>query len=196
MMNARIRLCAALLLSLLYFGTAAAAARRVTDPTLPRALPVEGSVQVEWSDPAQFREIRWSRSRFDASRGDWVRTLAKWIRKRAEPRLGAGETLEVRVTDIKRAGEYEPGRQYGLSAPSDHVRVLREVYPPRIHLEFRLLDAQGQVLLSGERKLRDSLYLHRGIARAWDSDPLRYEKGLIDDWVRREFGRLAAQKDA
>jgi len=27
-----------------------------------------------------------------------------------------------------------------------------------------------------------------------DSDPLRYEKRMVDDWVRREFGRPIATR--
>lgn len=176
--------------SLLFGATAfdaQAKSRRVTDPDQPRELYDEGPVQVVWNDPAQFREIKFSRSRFEATQGDWVRNLAKWIRKRAEPRVPEGTRLEVRILDIDRAGDYEPGNFGGANA--DHLRILRDVYPPRIDLEFRLTDAQGTVISSGERKLTDLLYLHNIVTGTYDSDPLRYEKMLINDWVRKEFGK-------
>lgn len=182
-------LVVAALLSLLAFDSEAA--RRVTDPDAPRALAEEGRVQVEWNDPNQFRELKFSHNRFEASRGDWVRQLAKWIRKRAEPRLPEGTSLQVRLLDIERAGEYEPGRYFGGSG-GEWVRVLRDVYPPRIELEFRLLDAQGQVLQQGQRKLTDLLYLHNIVTTTYSSDPLRYEKSLLSEWVKKEFGRADA----
>lgn len=185
----------AVVAALLCAGTsldAQAKARRVTDPSQPRELALDGNVQVVWNDPAEFREIKFSRNRFEAVRGDWVRSLAKWIRKRAEPRLPEGTRLEVRLLDIDRAGDYEPGRDFG-SASSDHIRIMRDVYPPRIELEFRLLDAEGTVVSMGQRKLTDLLYLHSIATASLDSDPLRYEKQLINEWIRKEFGK---RKDA
>ena len=46
--------------------------------------------------------------------------------------------------------------------------------------------ADGAVLAQGERRLADPGFL-QGAARLDDSDPLRFEKRLIDDWLRREF---------
>ncbi len=58
--------------------------------------------------------------------------------------------------------------------------------PPRIDLEFRLVDGQGAVVKQGRRVLRDPLYLTR--AATSDSDRLRYDKQLLGDWLRQEFG--------
>ncbi|MGE8216504.1 hypothetical protein D3C87_805400 [compost metagenome] len=167
---------------LLVIGTAAAAPRTVTDPKAPRALSAEGPVQVQWTDPAQFTEIRSSTNRFEAERGDWVQQLAKYVRTAAGKQLQPGQQLEVTITDIKRAGDYEPWH----GPRSNDIRVLRDVYPPRITLTYTLKDAQGQVLGEGERKLTDNGYLHN-IGMQSDTDPLRYEKRLLDDWVRRDL---------
>lgn len=168
---------------LLLIGTAGAAGpRTVTDPQAPRALREEGPVQVQWTDPAQFTEIRQSTNRFEAVRGDWVKQLASYLRTAATKRLAPGQTLQVTLTDIKRAGDYEPGR----GARTQDIRVLRDIYPPRITLTYTLRDAQGQVLAEGERKLTDNGYLHN-IGRQNDSDPLRYEKRLLDDWLQRDL---------
>ena len=81
------------------------------------------------------------------------------------------------------AGEFEPWRR------GARVRVVRDIYPPRIDLNFVLLDAQGAVRMRGERKLRDSAFQFG--ASPLQSDPLRYEKNLIDAWLEREFGGAA-----
>ena len=167
------------------FAAGAASAgptRNVTDPAAPRALPAEGPVQVQWTDPANFTELRHSRNRWEAQRGNWVNTLANHLRTRAARQLPDGQQLAVTITDIKRAGDYEPW--HGLQMQD--VRFMRDIYPPRVSLQFTLTDAQGQVIDQGERKLVDSSYLYGG-TRLSDTDPLRYEKRLLDDWLRREL---------
>lgn len=174
-----------LLAALLAVGLPAQASS-VTDPDAPRSLPAEGPVSVQWTDPAQFTEIRQSRNRWEAQRGNWVRELAEHLRKQAAARLPAGERLEVTITDIKRAGDFEPWQ--GMR--TDHVRYMRDLYPPRIALDFTLTGADGSVLAQGSRELTDMAYLH-GRPRARDNDPLRYDKQLLDDWLRRELGTPA-----
>ena len=167
---------------LLAVGGADAKPRTVSDPQAPHALNVEGPVQVQWTDPSQFTELRYSRNRWDAQRGNWVEDLAEHLRKQASKQLQPGQKLDVTITDIKRAGDYEPW--HGLQMQD--VRFMRDIYPPRVSLQFTLTDAQGQVIDQGERKLVDSSYLYGG-TRLSDTDPLRYEKRLLDDWLRREL---------
>lgn len=173
----------ALLLVGLFAGMAAGAkVSDVTDPDLPRSLPAQGPVSVQWTDPVQFSEIRDSLNRTESRRGDWVRQVAEYLRTAAAKRLQPGQHLDVTITDIKRAGAYEPWQ--GINAQS--IRFMRDIYPPRLTLDFILTGADGQILAQGTRKLSDMGYLSKGIV-ASDSDPLRYEKRLIDDWLRKEL---------
>lgn len=167
---------------LLVAGTAAARPANVTDPQAPRALAEEGPVQVQWNDPSGFTELRQSRNRWEAERGNWVVNLAEYLRKQASSKLPEGQQMAVTITDIKRAGDYEPWH----GSRMDEVRFMRDIYPPRISLQFTLTDAQGRVIDQGERKLVDNAYLY-GNTRLSDTDPLRYEKRLLDDWLRREL---------
>lgn len=169
------------LLAGLLAGTASAAPRTVTDPQAPRALNDDGPVQVQWTDPAQFTEIRQSRNRWEAERGNWVQELAEYLQKQALKQLPAGQRLAVTITDIKRAGDYEPW--HGPNA--NDVRIIRNIYPPRITLQFTLTGADGQVIDQGERRLTDSAFMYNNVRLG--NDQLRYEKQLIDDWLRKEF---------
>jgi hypothetical protein len=178
----RIRLFAAALLVAGFAAGVQARVLHVTGPDAPRALPAQGPVSVRWEDPAQFTDLRYSHNRAEASRGDWVLQLAQYLRERAERRLPAGERLDVDITDIQRAGEYEPWRGPNFQ----DVRMLRDIYPPRITLHFQRLGADGQVLAEGERKLDNPGYLHDSSRRP-DTDPLRFEKNLLDRWVASEF---------
>jgi len=156
--------------------------RTVTDPARPRALPEDGAVAVSWGDPAQFTELRFSGNRWEAERGNWVVELAQYLRAALEKQLPAGERMEVEITDIDRAGRYEP-----MAGPRlDSVRILRNIDAPSMRLSFRRYAADGTLLAEGERRLRDMTYLNN-VNVLSSSDPLRYEKRMIDDWSRREL---------
>lgn len=171
-----------LLLAVSLVGTAAAKKLAdVTDPDVPRSLPDDGRVSVHWEDPAQFSEIRGSGNRSEAKRGDWVMKLATHLRTRAEKVLPPGERLDVVITDIRRAGNYEPWRGINF----DTTRFMREIYWPRIALTFKRIGADGQAIEQGERTLSDASYLSS--ASGSDSDPLRYEKRMIDRWLQKEL---------
>lgn len=171
-----------LLLALATMSTTEAASRKVTDPDAPRSLPAEGPVAVQWTDPAEFTDLKYSGNRWAAARGNWVFELAEHLREEAEKELPTGERLDVEITDIRRAGMYEPW--HGLQMQD--VRITRDQYPPRMSLKFRHLGPDGSVIEEGERKLVDSAFLIRG-SLFGDSDSLRYEKAMIDRWLRHEF---------
>jgi len=186
-----IALFTAVLAGLLLTGSALAAGpRTVTDPERPRALPDEGAVAVAWTDPAEFTELRFSGNRWEARRGNWVVELAEHLRKALQKHLPEGERMEVQITDIDRAGRYEPG----LGPSMDSIRIMRNIDSPSMRLSFRRYDANGQLIEEGERKLRDMMYLNN-INVLSNTDPLRYEKRMIDDWARREFklGQVASR---
>jgi len=90
--------------------------------------------------------------------------------------------MEIEITDIDRAGRYEPG----LGSRMDSIRIMRNIDSPSMRLSLRRYDASGQLVDEGERKLRDMMYLNN-VNVLSNTDPLRYEKRMIDDWARREF---------
>ena len=153
----------------------------------PRALPAAGPVSVSWEDPAQFSEVRHSGNRHAASQGNWLNNLATYMRKEAEETLPAGHRLELTIVDIQRAGRYAPW----LAPNLQDARIIRDMYPPRMTLRFRELDAAGTVVAEGERKLSDTAFLMNS-TRMSDTDPLRYEKRMVNDWLRSNW-RVAAR---
>ena len=154
----------------------------------PRALPDNGPVSVAWADPATFTELKASGNRFESAQGDWLIQLAKYMRKQADKQLAPGNKLELTIVDIQRAGRYEPW--HGLDR--QNIRMIRDIYPPRMTVKYRETDANGAVVAEGERKLTDPAFMvNSGMIN--DSDPLRYEKRMIDSWLRRDFNRTAAR---
>jgi len=180
-MNAR-TLALPLALALAVAGCASTGRNDMLSTNAPRALPEAGPVSVRWNDPATFAELRHSHNRYEAARGDWLTQLAQYLRKRAETRLAAGERLDLTIVDLDRAGEYEPWHGFNVN----DTRIVRDIYPPRMTVQFTHLGADGRVLAQGERKLTDPGFL-TGATPIDSSDPLRFEKRMIDSWLRREL---------
>lgn len=145
-----------------------------------------GKALVRYEHPETFTEAREVRA-FAPARNDtdYLRTLRRYIERRATATLQPGQTLELAITDIDRAGSYFPA--LGSRYP---VRIVESGYPPRIDLTFRLLDSQGQVIREGQRKLTDLSFLYDGTPGISNTDPLRYEKRLIDRWLAKGSGAL------
>jgi hypothetical protein len=98
--------------------------------------------------------------------------------------LPPGQDLRVEVLDVDLAGRAIPSARMGRD-----IRVLRgQADWPRMQLRFSL-EQNGQVLKSGEAQLSDMNYLDHH-TRYFDSEPLRYEKQMIDDWFEKTIGPL------
>jgi len=112
----------------------------------------------------------------------YLELLQQHLQESAGRRLAPGQKLEVTITDVDLAGDFVPGR----SASDNDIRIVREIYIPRITLSFRLLDAEGQVVKEGQRKLSDMNFMNN-IGIIGRNEPLFYDKALLTDWLTKEF---------
>lgn len=134
-------------------------------------------VEVTPGDFSQMREIKHLHGAQKRDTTQAIQTLADWLQSQAERSLPAGQSLQVTLRDVDLAGEYEPGR-----TDMYDIRVVKDLYPPRIELDYRLSDASGTVLREGEATLRDIGFL-RSVG-PMGNDSLRYEKRMLRDWLR------------
>ena len=173
---------AALLAIAMAGGLAPAAAIAEPPPAVAVGEPHPAArVSVNYVNPEEFSEVKefGQQDRFNGA--NYLKPLKAYLIERATKMLPAGNRLEVSITDIKLAGGYEPWHGAQLM----HVRFMKDVYPPRMDLSFKLIGSNGEVLREGSRKLRNLGYLQSGMMRPTDTDPLRYDKALIDSWLRR-----------
>jgi len=95
------------------------------------------------------------------------------------------QVLHIKVTDIDLAGYVTPvPRDGGLYM----MRIVRHGHDPSIRFEYRLVDANEQVLQEGEENLRgrtarDSIRKTPSAA----SESLRHERDMLERWFRDTF---------
>lgn len=138
-----------------------------------------GTVTVQFPAPEQYTDVH--------ADGDVqvqvLQPLAQSL-ERLGSQLPADQRLSIEVTDIDLAGDWRP-----VGPQGQWMRVMTPVTWPRIVLRYRLGDASGHDLRSGEATLKDMDY-QSSVDLLGHSEPLRYEKRLLRDWFEREFPPL------
>ncbi|MGJ7916076.1 DUF3016 domain-containing protein [Massilia sp. LXY-6] len=137
------------------------------------------AVTVNYVQPDKFSDLPFT----PWEREDTLKQLTEhfmWLGSSLPP----GQDLRIEVLDIDLAGRAVPNARTGRD-----LRILRgQADWPRMELRYSL-EQNGQVIKSGEAQLSDMTYLdHR--TRYFDSEPLRYEKQMIDDWFQKTIGPL------
>ena len=157
---------------------AGTAAEQTPVPSEPGA-----SVSVTYAQSSRFTDV--GNRHFDATkdRSGYLELLTKHLIRRGKQFVPAGQQLAVTITNLDMAGSYDPSR----SKPGG-LRIVTDVYPPRIDLIFTLTGADGSVVAEGRRELRDIDFMTTTFA--YRGDTMRHEKALLDNWLISEFGGL------
>jgi hypothetical protein len=155
--------------------------------TTPKPASVP-SAEVVYVDPDKFTDVRDSYTSTDSGRDELLDQMREHILTESKRRLPAGYKLFMSVTDVDLAGDFEPW--HGVRW--DDIRIVKDIYPPRMVFSFRVTDPSGRVVKEGNRDLRDLAFMMK-ITMAFHDDPLRHEKQMIDDWFNDEFRDLKKQ---
>ena len=141
----------------------------------------ESKVQVTLENPENYSDVRDGFLAWDKGKAGNIDLIRQYVEKEAAKYVPDGQKLEVTITNIDLAGDFEPWGQAG----SEDIRIVKDIYPPRIDLSYKLTDSTGSVVKEGTRELRDLNFMMKiNIHR---DDALRYEKALIKDWVRKDL---------
>ena len=150
-------------------------------PAAKTATPPDSRISVTFVQPERFTDAKDSLLGSPKGTADLLAEIDRYLHTAGVRYVPAGLTLNLTITNIDLAGEFEPWR----GPQFDRVRIMREIYPPRFTLEFRLTDSSGAVVKEGQRVLLDQLYLSSAALNS--GDPRYYDKLLLGDWLRREF---------
>jgi len=151
----------------------------------------DARVDVVYVNPEKFTDVKDSQSGLDRDRDSYLELIREYLVERGALYVPEGQKLVITISDIDMAGDFEPWR----GPKFDDVRIVKDIYPPRVNLSFKLTDASGTVIKEGEKQLRD-LSFQMSATPAFSQDSLRYEKGMLDNWLRSEFPRVKNAKAA
>jgi len=96
--------------------------------------------------------------------------------------------MSITFNDIDMAGDFEPWRGPALQ----DVRIVKDIYPPRIALDFSLKNAAGAEIAGGARRLTDMNFMNVIPVTVFMNDHLRHEKMLLFNWLSGEVARLSS----
>lgn len=140
------------------------------------------NLTLNFHEPEKFTDIRpanESRARFRE------RTLAGFERMFAEfaAELPEGYKWQVTITDIDLAGDVNPM----YSRNGQDIRVVKDLYSPRVQFNYELRDVYGERVASGEENIRDMGFLQSPRMAGPRHQELRYEYTMLKRWFEREL---------
>ena len=142
---------------------------------------VAGAVQVSFLHPGTYTDASLSGG-YGARAEQWtLGEIGRYLESLGARYLGAEQVLTLEVLNVDLAGKIEWWRR-----PAYDLRVLRDVYPPRFTLHYRLTEG-GRTLREGEETVVDPNYLANPTIYFSPSDPLRFDKAMLADWFRARF---------
>ena len=143
------------------------------------AFPVLAHTEVYLESPEKFTDV--GRDRLKTSSKEDLASLRDHLLRKADALLPHGDHLKIWITDVDMAGDFEPWK-----TPRQDIRIVRDIYPPRVTLRFQWTSAEGQVKGEGDRVLTDHAFMMDAGART-NNVPMRFEEALLDRWLMREL---------
>jgi hypothetical protein len=135
-----------------------------------------GTVDIRFVDPASYS----IQDRTKADEEATLQQLARHLQQLGARYLPADQVLKVDVQDVVLAGDVRPSRR---GVPLRIVRGTSDF--PQMKLRYTL-ESNGRPIRSGDEWVKDMNY-SRGFQSARASDPLHYEKHMLDVWFRERF---------
>lgn len=138
-------------------------------------------VEIEWFEPEHYRDVKPSSGSKSAFQKRVFRELTEHFSELAA-KLPENQTLKIKVTDVDLAGDI----RYMVGPNNLTLRVVENIYFPRMEFSYQLLDSTQQVLKSGDENIKDMAF-NSGIHTRRSNDSYYYEKQLLSDWYHDSF---------
>lgn len=110
-----------------------------------------------------------------------LKLMREHLQALAKRYLPPQHQLNIEILDVDLAGRYEMWKPSRI----DDVRIVRASAWPRIKVRYRL-QRDGQTATPKDEVIADLNFLQHA-NRYPESDPIRYEKQMLEDWFRDRF---------
>jgi hypothetical protein len=139
------------------------------------------SSELTWKDYKSYRDINSGTEGKKQFRERTFKEFEKHFAKLAET-LPKDQQLKIEVTDVDLAGDTN-------AAGINRIRIIKDLYIPRMEFSYQLLDSNSKVVLADEVKLKDMNFMSNSQLK-YRNKPLGYEKKMLDDWFKTTFKAL------
>ncbi|MDX2369123.1 MAG: DUF3016 domain-containing protein [Colwellia sp.] len=155
--------------------------------TVISLLPVvyAATSEVTWTDHEKYRDIHPGSEGRKHFRERTFKNFEKHFAELAV-NLPENQVLNINVTDVDLAGDTH-------SAGINQLRIIKDIYYPRMNFSYELVNADGSIITSGEIVLKDMNFM-MGSNLKYRNKSLGYEKKLLDDWFSDTFKELVVEK--
>jgi hypothetical protein len=166
------------------FGLMMSANVIASDTQEAKIMDEDSRLTIEFIEPEKFTDIRPSNESRKKFREHVLSSMEKYFDELTDT-LPNGQTLDVTVTDIDLAGDTRSPR-VPIGSQMFDVRVIEDIYFPRIKFSYTLKNDAGEVLKSEDVDLKDMNFLNR-TGRFTNRDAFKYERVMIEGWFKDTF---------
>jgi len=139
-----------------------------------------GEVKVTWQEPEKFTDIRPGNESKSGFQARMIKELDLIFADLAK-KLPDAYQWDVTVTDVDLAGDVRPFFRNTV----DDIRVIKDLYWPRMTFSFDLKDEKGKSVASGTENVKDMNFLMRS-GLATGNSSFRYEEQMLRDWFAKQ----------
>ncbi|HEY4083862.1 MAG TPA: DUF3016 domain-containing protein [Burkholderiaceae bacterium] len=145
------------------------------------------NVDVQFVKPEEFVDIG-NRISVRTS-DDTLKFISSALTERANAILLPGQDMKIVVKDVDLAGDVRP-----VGHMMDNIRIIKQLYRPSMQFSYTITQ-DGKMVREGSADIQDMGFMDH-YNRYFRSDPLYYEKPMIDAWFDKEFGPPAKRVSA
>lgn len=144
------------------------------------SLAQAGEVKVNWQEPDKYTDIRPGNETRAGFQGRVFKDFDQMFAELAK-KLPDGYLWEVTVTDLDLAGEVRPM----FARTLNDIRVIKELYWPRMSFSYTLKDPQGKLVVSAKEQIKDMNFMsHVGVYAGYSN--FQYEERMLHDWFDKQ----------
>lgn len=137
-------------------------------------------VSIKWLNQDKYTDVRPSNESKSRFKKRVFSELTEQFEKSAAKTFPEGYHLKIDMLNVDLAGDID----YFFSPSHQAVRVIKEIYSPKLTFNYQLLDGNGTVIKAGEEKVRDMGFMNSSVPLRHRNSEFSYEKRLIDKWVK------------
>lgn len=150
--------------------------------TAQASTPNAAEVKVAWQHPEKYTDIRPSNGTKAAYQKQVISAFDK-IWADFATKLPAGYRLEVTIKDLDLAGDVNPM----FRIDHNDIRVVKEIYFPRMNLDYVLFDENKQQVAAGQdEKIKDMGFM-MSTPSGYNRREFAYEAEMLKKWFNRNI---------